>query len=162
MAIYTFAQDFTYNDSTKVLSVDSIDGVMKRLSSTTVNLQTLTGQTLYTVPSAKIAIITGIVCRGFTANLDKDFTLGFNSSTFNDVLGAPVYAADVLPATIGSCLILSLSSFISGSLFDSTVALRIQNHAEGTAGDVLKLLMASANTAPGTMVVDVFGYLVSA
>jgi hypothetical protein len=94
--------------------------------------------------------------------LDQPLSIGFNSPTFNDVLGAPIYDADVLPSTIGSCLILSLSSFIPGSLFDSTVALRVQNHKEGTAGDVLKLLMASANTAPGTMVVDVFGYLVSA
>lgn len=152
----------TNNTGTWLFSGEGDTGLIQLLGRTTVNLQTLTGQPLYTVPSGKIAIITNIICRGFTANLDKDFTLGFNSSTFNDVLGAPVYAADVLPAAIGSCLILSLSSFSYGSLFDSTVALRIQNHAEGTAADVLTLLMAGANTDPGTMVVDVLGYLVDA
>lgn len=162
MSTFTFATDFTYNDVTKTLAVDNIDGVMKRLSSTTVNLQTLTGQTLYTVPSAKIAIITNIICRGFTANLDQQFTFGFNSPTFNDVSGATVYDSDVNPVMIGKCLNLGLSLFIPGTLFDTAIALRIQNHEEGTAADVLTLLMAGANTAPGTMVVDVFGYLVSA
>ena len=162
MSTFTFANDFTYDDVTKTLAVDNIDGVMKRLSSTTVNLQTLTGQTIYTVPSAKIAIITGLVCRGFTGNLDQQFKVGFNSPTFDNVSASTVYDLDVIPTTTGKCLIISLSSFASGSVNDYTTALRIQNHEEGVAAGVLKLLMSVANTAPGTMVVDVFGYLVSA
>jgi len=162
MAIYTLAQDFTYNDSTKILSVDSIDGVMKRLSSTTVGLQTITGQALYTVPSAKRAIITGIICRSFTANLDQQFTVGFNSPNFNNVSAGTIYDSDVNPVMIGSSLMLSISSFVGGTTGDNIIALRAQSHAEGTAGDVLKLLMSLANTTAGTMVVDVFGYLVSA
>lgn len=136
--------------------------MIQLLGRVTVNLQTITGQTLYTVPSAKIAIITGIICRGFTANLDQQFKVGFNSTTFDNVSAGTVYDVDVNPVMIGKCLIISMSTFASGSVGDQATALRAQNHAEGVAADVLKLLMSLANTTAGTMVVDVLGYLVDA
>lgn len=136
--------------------------LIQLLGRTTVNLQTITGQALYTVPSAKIAIITGIICRSFTANLDQQFTVGFNSPNFNNVSAGTIYDADVNPVMIGNLLMLSISSFVGGTTGDNIVALRAQSHAEGTAADVLTLLMSLANTTAGTMVVDVLGYLVDA
>ena len=133
---------------------------VKVLSTTTVDLQVTTGQALYTVPAGKVLMATLFVCRGFTANIDKSFTIGTNSTDFNNIRAYITYDSDVVPTSIGSAFNVVPNNFASGSSFDYITANSIQIHAESTAGEVVTLKMASANTAPGTMVVDVIGYLV--
>lgn len=150
----------TNNTGTWLFSGEGDTGLIQLLGRTTVNLQTITGQPLYTVPSAKIAIITNIICRGFTADLDQPLTVGFNSPTFNDVLASIDYDPVTFGSSIGNCLNFALASVSTGSVSAQITALRLSTHAEGTAADVLTLLMSVANTTAGTMVVDTLGYLV--
>lgn len=159
MTITTFAEDFTYDDVTKRLAVPNIPQV---LSTTTIDLQVTTGQALYTVPVGKVLVIIQIVCRAFTANLDKSFNYGYNASDFNNARDWTTYEASVVPSTVGYNLLAIPNNFIGGTTGQTTVALGIGRHAEGNAGDVLTLKMESANTNAGTMKVDVIGYLVDA
>ena len=160
MSTFNFSDDFTYDDETKTLEVDSIDGVMKRLSSKTINLQTLTGQSLYTVPASKVMIPTGVIVRRFSTTINKGFSLGFNSGTFNDVFDSNFFGSFPLNFGVGSCFSLSLSPSISGSQ-GQIGHLKFSPHSEGMGGEVLNFLMREENTTPGTAIVDVFGYLVS-
>lgn len=141
--------------------------MIELLGTASINLQTLTAQNVYTVPTGKKLMITQLVCRDFTATLDKSFSLGFNDPTNTDVCNF-LFDADVIPDTVTQCLIPSLSSFIPVATTsitatnDKTDAARAQNHEIGLAGETLRLLMASANTLAATMNIDVLGYLVDA
>ena len=151
---------FTSNTGTWEFSGSGDTGLIQLISRTTVNLQTLTGQALYTVPASKILIVTDIVVRGFTATIDKDFTIGFNSATFNNVFAT--FTTFPVGFGVGSCFSLTTAGpAIGGSSAQQGYAMYAP-HAEGVAADVLTFLMEGANTLTATAVIDVLGYLVDA
>lgn len=138
MTITTFAPEFTYNDATKRLSVPNI---LQILSTTTVDLQVTTGQILYTVPTGKRLILTNIVGHTFTTGLSVEFRIGYNSPSYNNI---GTYGPPGAPMTTSQYVLAAISD----------------RPPQGLPSDTLNLIMTSTNATPGTMKVDVIGYLV--
>lgn len=106
-----------------------------------VNLNTATPTTLYTVPAGKSAIINKVVMRLASTSLTTaSWSIGFNSAAFNDVLANATHT-ELTGATLYSGLAAKAGAKV------------------GAAADVLKLLCNTLQGGAATATVDVYGYL---
>lgn len=110
------------------------------LSSTSVNLNSATAQTLFTVPAGVSCEVTRIVVRNASTSLTTvSFSIGWNGATFDNVLANATHT-ELTGATLYT------------SLAPKTGA------TKGAALDVLKLLCNILQGAPATATIDIFGY----
>lgn len=108
-----------------------------------VNLNTATPTTLYTVPSGFQAVITRLVFRNASTSLTTAFwSIGFNSAAFNNVVANATYTA------------------LTGATLFTAVAAKA-GATKGVAADTLKLLANTLQGGAATISVDVFGYLIA-
>lgn len=123
--------------------IGELIGAETLLSSTpSVDLNTATATTLYTVPTGKSAIITRIVLRLASTSLTTvSLSIGFNSAAFNDVLANATHTE-----LTGDTLFTVLSSKVGAKV--------------GTTGQLLKLLCNTLQGGAATCTVDIFGYLI--
>lgn len=106
-----------------------------------VDMNTATATTLYTVPTGKSCVVTHVTVRNASTNLDTaSYSFGFNSASFNDVITNATHTE-----LTGSTLYTVLSA--------KTGATR------GAAGDTFKVLMNTLQGGAATTSMDVFGYL---
>ncbi len=119
------------------------------LSSTVLDLNTSTKQTLYTVPAGKSAVVLWVVGRSASTNLSAGVTtnlsFGFNAG-----------ANDWGSTTFGTPAFTAASLFL---MMDQTDALTGNPSTIGTAAQVLGAITDAAFGAPATLVIEVFGYL---
>ena len=156
----TTTGDITAGDDLTVTDDAAVGGVLTvgeptrfeyRLASvSTIDVGSATAQTLYTVPTGFSCIITRIVFRGasgtFNQAQDPIFSIGWNSTDYNDVVGSATYTNAMAAA-------LNYFILVPDGKTNSTVA------KGGAAGDVLKINVTQAATASTTVTVSVFGYL---
>lgn len=110
-------------------------------SVSSVNLNTATPTTLYTVPAGKSAIINKVVMRLASTSLTTvSWSIGFNSASFNDVIANATHT-ELTGATLYSVLAAKAGAKV------------------GAAADVLKLLANTLQGGAATATVDVYGYL---
>lgn len=127
-------------DAQKTL-LDNLVGTEQLLATQNANLNSATPNVLYTVPVGKTAIITKLVVRGASVELDTaSFSVGYNSTDFNDVIANATHVElvdnsvySILPAKAGAAL--------------------------GVAAAELTLLANTLQGAAATVTVDVYGYL---
>jgi hypothetical protein len=126
-------------------------GITKLATVTGIDLQVTTKQSLYTVPTGKICVSTLLLVRNASTTPDDIvFSFGFNGSA-ND-LGS-IQDLQTLTSAL-RCIQPSATGSLSAALQ--------QPRALGAAADVLGCIMASANSVPCTVDIDVFGYLIDA
>lgn len=113
-----------------------------RLSTTSsVDMNTATATTLFTVPTGKSCIVTHIVIRSASTSLTTaSYSFGFNSASFNDVIANATHTE-----LTGSTLYTVLSAKVGAT--------------RGAAADILKVLMNTLQGGAATTTIDVFGYL---
>ena len=115
-----------------------------------VNVGSAMAQTVYTVPAGKSAVITHIIFRNasgtFDQAVDPVFSIGWNSTTYDNVVASATYTNAMVAAANFFCL-------VPDGKTNATVA------TAGTAGQALKINVTTAATASTTCAVDVFGYL---
>jgi len=118
------------------------DNAITRLSTTTsVDMNTATATTLYTVPTGKSCIITHIVVRAASTSLTTaSYSFGFNSAAFDDVVANATHTE------------------LTGSTL-YTVLIAKAGATRGVAADTFKVLMNTLQGSAATTTVDVFGYL---
>jgi hypothetical protein len=134
------------------IGVAPVAGITKLATVEGIDLELTTKQDLYTVPTGKICIPTLVIIRNASVTPDDiNFKFGFNagsddvglSNTLN-LLTSALSAIQIAPAT--------------GSLTE-----QLQFYRKlGAAAEVLGCIMASANSVPCTVDIDVFGYLIDA
>ena len=118
------------------------------LSSTVLNLNTNTKQTLYTVPAGKSAVILWVVGRSASVDLSTGVTtllsFGFNA-------GATDWSTGMFgtPALTSSGLFQMLSQTEALSGFPSVI---------GTAGQIFGVITDAAFGSAATLVIECFGY----
>lgn len=121
------------------------------LSSTSVNLNSVANTTLYTVPASRSLVITRITVHHFSAAGD--------SAAFDVQLGGVVLNNSLSPFDlVGS------APLDSNSLLDLSWTIGTFNGANyygrlGSASDVLRVVVTTAEGSALTAVFDVFGYL---
>lgn len=119
-------------------------------STTTIDVGSATAQTIYTVPTGVSAVITKIVFRNASGTFDQAqdpiFSIGWNSTAFNNVVASATYTNPMAAATNYFILVPDGKS-------NSTVA------TAGAAAGTLKVNVTQAATASTTCTVSVFGYL---
>lgn len=110
---------------------------------TGVDVNTATKQTLYTVPTGKILIVTRVVFRNASTSLTTaSFGVGFDAS------GIDVLASETHTELTGSTLV-NLRTPFDGA-------------KRGAAGDVLGLKCSINQGGAATITVEVFGFLIPA
>lgn len=108
-----------------------------------VNLNTATPTSLYTVPVGFQAVITRIVLRNPSISLTTvSLSIGFNSAAFNNVLANATH-----------------TELASAGLYTSLSAKA--GATKGVAADLLKLLCNTLQGAAATCTVDIFGYTIA-
>lgn len=117
------------------------NAITRLVTVSSVDLNTATAQTLYTVPTGKTCIVTHLVIREASTSLTTvSFSIGFNSATFNNIIANATHTE-----LTGSTLYTILDT--------KTGATR------GVAADILKLLNNTLQGGAATCTVDVFGFL---
>lgn len=110
-------------------------------STASVDMNTATATTLYTVPPGKSCIISHVVVRAASTSLTTaSYSFGFNSASFNDVIANATHTE-----LTGSTLYTILSAKAGAT--------------RGAAGDAFKVLMNTLQGGAATTTIDVFGYL---
>lgn len=106
-----------------------------------VDMNTATATTLYTVPTGRSCIITKVVVRNASTSLTTaSYSFGFNSAPFNDVIADATHTE-----LTGSTLYTALSAKAGAKV--------------GVAADNFKVLMNTLQGGAATTTMDVFGYL---
>lgn len=106
-----------------------------------VNLNTGSSQDLYTVPTGRSCVVTKVVIRAASISLTTvSFSLGFNSTSFNDVVANATH-----------------TELTSSALY--TVLVAKIGATAGVAGDTFSLKNNTNQGSAATCTVDVFGYL---
>jgi len=116
------------------------------LSTTTVDTDEVTAQTLYTVPSATNIIVTAVAFRNTStslAALTNGVALGFNGGADDWSAGVDITGLNTATKVIGT--------------WDPTNAQLRFPQVRGTAGDIFAALFLDTSIT-GTLVIDVFGY----
>lgn len=118
------------------------------LSSTTMNLNTNTKQSLYTVPAGKSVVPLFIVARSASVDLSTGITtslsFGFNAG-----------ANDWANATLGTALLTSSTLFL---VLSQELALGGGASKLGTAGQVFGAITNASFGSAATVVIDTYGY----
>lgn len=110
-------------------------------STSSVDMNTATATTLFTVPTGKSCVVTHVVVRNASTSLTTaSYSFGFNSASFNDVIANATHTE-----LTGATLYTVLSA--------KTGATR------GVAADLFKVLMNTLQGGAATTTIDVFGYL---
>ena len=125
-----------------------------KLSTTTVNTNTGTKQSLYTVPSGKIFIPTHVVVRAASADLSDmagALNFGFNANA-DDCLTIPT---DALASLSMSAKVIAMSLFMHPAADNYT------SFPRGAAADVFGCKFLDTSVT-GTVKIDTFGYLLDA
>ena len=131
-----------FNPATDLILQPSPLGSEILLASGVVDLNSMDESPLFTVPANRELIVTRIVPRDASTDLDTaEITAGFNA-TFDDVVITPVALAALTGATLYQII----------PAEDGAV--------KGVATDVFSVIPSTAQGAPATCVVDVFGYLI--
>lgn len=119
------------------------------LSSTVLNLNTSTKQTLYTVPAGKSALILWVVARSASVDLSTGLTtllsFGFNAG-----------ATDWSSGNFGTPALTSSSLF---EMMSQTEALAGQPSVIGTAAQIFGAITDAAFGSAATVVIEIFGYV---
>lgn len=119
-----------------------VSGALRLSSTDAVDMNTATPSTLYTVPADNIAIITNVVIRGASVDLDTaSLSFGFNDADHNDVIANATHT----------------------ELTGATKAKVIHPDASAVRGAAADVFKVKANTLQGeaaTVSIDVFGYLI--
>lgn len=118
------------------------DNAITRLSTTSsVDMNTATATTLFTVPTGKSCIITHVVVRNASTSLTTaSYSFGFNSATFNNVIANATHTE------------------LTGSTL-YTVLIAMAGATRGVAADTFKVLMNTLQGGAATTTMDVYGYL---
>lgn len=115
-----------------------------------VDVGAVAGTVIYTVPSGKSAVITEIVFRNASGTFDQGtdpvFSIGWNSTDYNNVVSSATYTNAM--ASAANYFILTPTGKSNATV--STL---------GTTGQTLKINVTTAATASTTCTVSVFGYL---
>lgn len=118
------------------------ENAITRLSTTSsVDMNTATATTLFTVPTGKSCIITHVVVRNASTSLTTaSYSFGFNSASFNDVIANATHTE-----LTGSTLYTVLSAKVGAT--------------RGVAADTFKVLMNTLQGGVATTTMEVYGYL---
>ncbi len=117
------------------------NAITKLSTTSSVDMNTATPTTLYTVPTGKSCIITHVVVRNASTSLTTaSYSFGFNSATYNNVVADATHT-ELTGSTLYTVLIAKIGA------------------TRGVAGDTFKVLMNILQGAPATTTMDVFGYL---
>lgn len=124
------------------LGANATDGVERLLQTTnSVNLNTATATTLYTVPSGRSCIVTKFIIRNASTSLTlASVSFGYNSTSFNDVVPNQTYTE-----LTGSTLYTPIMADMGAKV--------------GAATDVLKIKANTLQGSAATCSIDVFGIL---
>lgn len=117
------------------------NAITKLSSTSSVDMNTATATTLYTVPTGKSCIITHVIVRNASTSLTTaSYSLGFNSAAFNNVIADATHTE------------------LTGSTL-YTVLIAKAGATRGVAADTFKVLMNILQGGAATTTMDVYGYL---
>jgi hypothetical protein len=137
------AIDAVTGDVSISLASTNVQTFAETLLSTTasVNLNTATATTIYTVPSGKSCVVTKVVVRNASTSLTTaSYSFGFNSAAFNNVIADATHTE------------------LTGNTLYSLIAAK----TGATVGTTTQTFKVKANTLQGgaaTVTIDVFGYV---
>lgn len=110
-------------------------------STSSVDMNTATATTLFTVPVGLSCIVTHVVVRNASTSLTTaSYSFGFNSASYNDNIANAAHTE------------------LTGSTL-YTVLTAKAGATRGAAGDLFKVLMNTLQGGAATTTIDVFGYL---
>jgi hypothetical protein len=123
-------------------NVDDGGNIVKLATVDSVDMNTATPTTLYTVPTGRSVIITSVTVRNASTSLTTaSYSFGFNSATYNDVIANATHTE-----LTGATLYTILSAKTGAKV--------------GVAADSFKVLMNTLQGGAATTTMDVFGYLI--
>lgn len=117
------------------------NAITKLSSTSSVDMNTATATTLYTVPTGKSCIVTHVVVRNASTSLTTaSYSFGFNSAAFDNVIANATH-----------------TELTSSALY--TVLIAKIGATRGIAADTFKVLMNTLQGGVATTTMEVFGFL---